>query len=227
MKNAPENTINSALRNKLLAYGLGAAAVAAAATPAAVDATTVTTNTGDITGDNIYFDLQGGLASNTTGTVGVTDFQLHLTPGSFGNKPTITAYNGSLNSVLTSANGAPRLNSGDTIGSGGQSFVSSAFFDNSAGQWSLGSRGFLGLELNDGTNQFFGWADVTLNNVVGTNDAFTLHGFAYDTVAGEPITAGPAIPTPENGSTGLLLILGAAGVVGLHAMRERREKAGA
>jgi hypothetical protein len=49
---------------------------------------------------------------------------------------------------------------------------------------------------------------------------FTLHSYAYEDVEGQSIRTPGAVP--DAGSTAMLLILGAAGVAGLRALRDRR-----
>jgi hypothetical protein len=93
------------------------------------------------------------------------------------------------------------------------------------GQWHVGDRGFLGLQITVNGQIDYGWADISLNNG-GSPPArpgdpqdptgqFTIYGYAYDD-SGLPIGAG-AIPEP---SSLALLVAGAAGVLALR----RRQK---
>jgi hypothetical protein len=91
---------------------------------------------------------------------------------------------------------------------GTQNFYSTAYFNdlgagptvssingasgsgNDAGDWQPGDRGFLALRITIDCNNYFGWADVTLNNLDCDGPVFTLHSYALNTEPNETIKAG-------------------------------------
>jgi hypothetical protein len=243
MKNQKPAPIDNATRNQLLRYGLGVAAVAAAAAPASSNATVISFDPADVSGNSIFFNLDNNMVSTTTfpgAEFGLTD------TGIIGAKPTQQGYNG--NQVVTQNRGttpfaynyALKLNSGDTIG-GSRTFTSSGRLNFSGmgpgiGDWLPGDKGFVGLSLamsGVNTGPFYGWAEISLNNFDGSGAGeFTLYRYGYDDVAGEAIAAGATgngngggNGVPDSGSTALLLILGAGGLAALRTARERRSLA--
>jgi PEP-CTERM motif-containing protein len=229
------------LSHKLALYSLG---VGAASLASAAKADFAVYSGPDVDGGTIHFDLQNSIppASNTTGTLG-HDFELQ----SKTSKSKAKIYNeaGSMYSssvLFTNRTGtgpnmavrpyALRLNMGDTIGGVGQTFGTYAFLQNEyvppvgstanpgygLGDWEPGDRGFLALRLTIGGSNYYGWADVTLNNLNGNAPGvFTLHGYAFDLTPGEPTTAGQV---PEPGTVALLV----AGAAGMVALKKRRKK---
>ena len=218
-----------ALSQKLALYGLG---IGAASLASSAEADIVYSGPVELSGNTIYFDLQNtAVPSASTTSVTGDDFEMKGNTS----KSKAKIYNaGTYNSSIAYSQRGPanrdyalRLSMGDTIGS--QSFSLNAYFqDNYAGgtepkgyglgDWNAGDRGFVGLRLTINGNSYFGWADVTLNNLDGSGPGvFTLHDFAFDNVAGDMIQAGQ-IPEP---STVALLIAGAAGVL---ALKKRKQK---
>jgi hypothetical protein len=77
-----------------------------------------------------------------------------------------------------------------------------------------GGSGYAGFQLGGGNGQL-GWLHVTVPAAAGTGSAFTVHGYAYESVAEQSITAGAgAVPAP---GALLTLALGAAGIRGRRA----------
>lgn len=215
------------LSQKLAVYGLG---VGAASLATSGNADIVYSGPVEFSGNTIIYDLQN-IAPPATVSDGVNhDFQLSKfkVKASSSDDNTNTTSTGYTDFVTrNSSSYAIQHFAGDVIGSSGN-FGSNTLLQNAypggifpaganAGDWNPGERGFLGLKLIVGTDTFFGWADVTLNNLDGSGSgAFTLHSYAYDNTPGTAITAG-VIPEP---STIALLAAGAAGVMAL----KRRKK---
>jgi hypothetical protein len=216
------------LGQKLVLYGIGAGA-ASLALPA--DADIVWSGPVEFSANQIFFDLQNVSPPSTVFDPN-HDFNLQskVTKGS-----KAANYSAGVNSGYTMGDirgpgrrYAFQLPAGAVIGSGG-TFLGYAYLQNyyaggpytgpglGLGDWMPGDRGFLGLRLVVGADTFFGWADVTLNNLDGSAPGvFTLHSYAYEDVAGTSILTG-AVPEP---SAIALLVAGAAGVLAL----KRRKK---
>lgn len=84
------------------------------------------------------------------------------------------------------------------------------------------TTGFIGLQFDPlvpaGYSFAYGWAQFTYNAAA---QSLTLLGFAYDDTIGATILAGDIGVIPEPANAGLLLTLGATGVV---AMRRQRKQ---
>lgn len=239
--------LSSVASKRLLQYGLGIGA-AAAGVPVAGHAqannpNVVYTNAGDLTATTIYFDLNaapGGTTVSSTNFAGA-DFRLYENGINAGTKPRVGAYGANqTNQIVAATRGtlnrsyAVALSNGATIGSL-QNFVTNPYLDNtglgsnysapgqSQGDFKVGTTGYIGLKLqpSGSTDAFYGWAYLTFNGTGNTAGEFTLHGFAYDTVANEAILAGQ-VPEP---SSALLLATGAGGVVALRALRRKQKEA--
>jgi hypothetical protein len=101
-------------------------------------------------------------------------------------------------------------------------YASSTPFALSSGTWYSGGNGYAvhggsgyaGFALG-GANGQLGWLHVTVPAAAGTGSTFTVHGYAYESVAAQSITAGAgAVPAP---GALLTLALGAAGIRGRRA----------
>ena len=79
------------------------------------------------------------------------------------------------------------------------------------------TNGFIGLRFFIDDQPHFGWARLSVSDVV------TLHDFAYQSTPNTAISAGDGIPVPEPGTLALL----AAGATGLLAWRLVRGRAAA
>jgi hypothetical protein len=225
------------LSQKLALYSVGVGA-ASLATGAKADFSVYSGP--DVSGNTIHFDLQNSVPpSNSLGAPG-HDFELQSKTSKSKAKiynemgstynPLIASQNRQGPGMMSTRAYAFKLNAGDTIG--GQTFVNNAFLQDEyapppmstaipgygLGDWHPSDRGFLGLRLTINGNNYYGWADVTLNNLDGTGPGvFTLHGYAFDLTAGEQITAGQV---PEPGTVALLV----AGAAGMVALKKRRKK---
>lgn len=97
------------------------------------------------------------------------------------------------------------------------------FWANEVGSPSAGT-GYYGLRIANGSDSFYGWARVTNTGRGGT---VTLHDFAINTIANDPITAGEmsAIPEPSTYAAIAGLLAGSAAM--LRRRSRRRSVAGA
>ena len=115
-------------------------------------------------------------------------------------------------------------------------------FGNDAGDWHPGDRGFLALRITIDCNNYFGWADVTLNNLDCDGPVFTLHSYAYNIEPNESIMAGETkekkkhlilpqpsctpsptpTPTPTPTSSVAAIALLIAGASGVTSLKQRR-----
>ena len=191
MKTSPRN-----LSQRLVLYGLGAGAVSVASQADAV----IKSGSVEFGGDTINFDLQN-MTPPSSSSMSNDDFVMKSDctkskakikgEGNF--CPTIGA------SIRFSRPYAYKLSANDVIGA--QSFYQIAYFNdldaggpdtggNNAGDWKPGDRGFLALRIIINGNAFYGWADVTLNNLDCNGQVFTLHRYALNTDPNETILAG-------------------------------------
>jgi hypothetical protein len=249
------NTSSRNLSQRLVLYGLGAGAVTVASQAEAV----VKSGPVDFSGDTIHFDLQN-VTPPSTSSMSNDDFAMKSNCSKSKAKikgegslcPAIGAV------IRYSRAYANRLSGNEAIGT--QSFYQTAYFNdvnsgspdtggNDAGDWHPGDRGFLALRIIINGDAFYGWADVTLNNLDCDGPVFTLNRYAFNTDPNEIILAGEVkirknrrkkhdhIPAPSNACTSVaanptpasdhvaaaaigLLIAGAAGVTTLKKRRK-------
>jgi hypothetical protein len=191
MKTSPRN-----LPQRLVLYGLGAGAVSVASQADAV----IKSGSVEFGGDTIHFDLQN-MTPPSSSSMANDDFVMKSDCAKSKAKikgegalcPAIGA------SIRYSRPYAYRLSGNEVIGP--QSFYSVAYFNdtdagspdtfgNDAGDWKAGDRGFLALRIIINGDAFYGWADVTLNNLDCDGPVFTLHRYALNTDPNETILAG-------------------------------------
>ncbi|MDQ2868133.1 MAG: hypothetical protein M3R59_06970 [Verrucomicrobiota bacterium] len=170
------------LPQKLVLYGISAAAAAGATTEAG--AAIVYSGPISLTGGKIYFDLQNTIAPSTTSNA-ADDFVLRqqTTTDGFGHT-LMESFIYEVNSASAGISYATRkegsayvayalkLTSGQTIGSGmfnntpdfnsfGTTSSSSGGQGNGAGDWFTNGVGFVGLRLQVSPgNYYYGWAEV-------------------------------------------------------------------
>lgn len=83
------------------------------------------------------------------------------------------------------------------------------------GEWKDGQPGYVGLLFSDGTDAFYGWAQISVKTDL---TSLKLIDYAYETEASTPIEAG-AVPLPGS------LALMATGAAGLLAYRRMKRAA--
>ncbi len=74
--------------------------------------------------------------------------------------------------------------------------------ENSRGNF-LNETGYIGLQLSDNKNTYFGWAQVTTENSSNENARLIIHDWAYNNIPGEEIYTGQGlivIPEPTSSS---------------------------
>jgi hypothetical protein len=238
---------STSLSQRLVLYGIGAGAVTAAVAARHPNNHIKYSGPLEFSGNTIHFDLQNVTPPSSSFTSG-DDFTMKSDCSQ--SKAKIKGegnYSPEIGAVLRySRPYAFRLQSGQTIGT--QQFYSSAYFNDidngdgsghNAGDWQPGQRGFLALRITVDCNNYYGWADVTLNNLDCNTPVFTLHAYAINTEPNESIAAGekkerkrhrsfPAptcsptptptptpTPIPSAGAAIALLIAGASGVTAL------------
>ena len=165
-------------------------------TPAS--AVTIYTNVSDITitSGQLFFDLgtNGTTGSASTSSFGAADFVFNL--ATF----TISTLGGDIVGYDAVPYGHPAY-----IFPEGNSIDASYDWSNGGlpftwytvdGGFPPGSTGIFGLRtLNGSGEHFYGWARATFN----VDQSLTLHDFAYNSVAEQPILAGQSTPVAEGG----------------------------
>jgi hypothetical protein len=225
MKDSRNHTGN--LERRLAAYGSMSLALAAVSIPRAAHATSITFNT-DLTtgigaGNAIFFNPMTGFAGSTASS---SDFELLTSVfASDSQSPFANAFlevgpanNANGNTFAASALGSTgfssvaRLAPGALVGPGlafssvGAHLAGNSYF--AFGNWNpVPESGEVGLRMVRGSDTFYGWADITVND----DYTITLDAFGYDN-AGDAVIADPP-PAPEPASI-VLLALGAAGIAG-------------
>jgi len=84
----------------------------------------------------------------------------------------------------------------------------------SAGDWTAGGTGYLGIVFSAADGFHYGWASIDIREYSSLLDfryREIVTGYAYNTVPNAPITAGEGFHTPEPGTLGLLA-LGSLGI---------------
>lgn len=77
---------------------------------------------------------------------------------------------------------------------------------NNAGNF-LNETGYIGLQLSDHNNTYFGWVQVTTENFDNGNARLIVHDWAYNSTSGQAIRAGQTATTiPEPASLSILTV---------------------
>jgi hypothetical protein len=202
----------------------------------------------EFSADDIFFDLQDVVEPSEELLIG-DDFKLKgqcrngeaKVKGKGPYDPQIAAF---FDGTETYAH---ELHAGETIGP--QNFFHSALLQDygviiGAAEWHVGDRGFLGLRITIGCDDYYGWADVTLNTLnCDDGPIFTLHSYAINKEPFESIAAGEkkekkthlhlpashcsatptATPTPVQSANGAIALL-IAGAAGVETLKKRRTR---
>lgn len=223
MKDSRNHTGN--LERRLAAYGSMSLALAAVSIPRTAQATSITfypdLTTGIGAGNAIFFDPMTGYAGSTASS---SDFELLTLVFASDSQSPSKAFlevgpgnnTGNGNTFAASALGSTgfssvaRLTPGALVGPGltfssiGSHLASNSYF--ALGHWNpVPESGDVGLRMLRGSEMFYGWADITVND----DYTITLNAMGYDD-AGNAVIADPP-QTPEPASI-VLLALGAAGI---------------
>jgi hypothetical protein len=248
------------LSQRLVLYGLGAGAVGIGVASAGKHKPNHISYSGplEFSDNTIHFDLQNMTPPSSSFNSG-DDFKMKSDCSN--SKAKITGegnYSPEIGaSIRYSRPYAFKLSQNAVIGT--QNFYGTAYFNdiysgesdgfgNDAGDWHPGDRGFLALRITIDCNNFFGWADVTLNNLDCDGPVFTLNGYALNTEPNETIKAGeikekkkhlmlPAptctptpsptptptpTPIPSQGAAVAAIALLVAGASGVTSLKQRR-----
>jgi hypothetical protein len=218
------------LPQRLVIYGLGAGAASIASQ---ADGAILYSGPVEFSGNTIHFDLQNVVPPSSSFN-SHDDFKMKSNTSTFVAKITgESVYSYSPNVVGFTQFGhnyVSKLLLNQTIG-GASNFYYYGYFrgSNHFGQWSPGERGFIGLRLTINHINYFGWADVTLNNLNGVGrPVFTLHGYAFKLEPNESILAGQKVEGGKKKGRGevvapiLLLLAGASGIA---ALKRRKKEA--
>ena len=252
MKTLPRN-----LSQRLALYGLGAGAVSVASQ---ADAKIISSGNVNFSGNTIHFDLQN-VSAPSSSFMSNDDFVMKSDctkakakiAGEGNYCPAIAA------SLRYGRPYAEKLFLNETIGD--QNFYKGAYFNDynvgppdtggfNAGDWRPGDTGFVGLRLIINGNAFYGWAEVTLNNLNCHGPVFLLRRYAFSTEPNQSIAAGErkakkghvhlppptpgacGSPTPEVSATSTsnqsptpaaAIGLLSAGAAGVNALKKRRK----
>jgi len=222
--NRDVKTPSSSLSQRLVLYGLGAGAASVAASHA--DAAILYSGPVEYSGNMIHFDLQNAIPPSSS-FMAQDDFKLNSKPDK-GKAKILTEGSYSPGWVGLMQPGGPyidRLLAGTTIGNSSNFYNGIGFFNgpDQNGEWLPGERGFAGLRLTINGNNYFGWADITLNNLTGDGlPVFTLHSYAINLQPNQSINAGQKKKRRNEVVSPLLLLL--AGASGVTALKRRRKK---
>lgn len=186
----------------VLALGLGLAAVGP------VEASIVHTT--------VNQTINSGETLDFLNVFGGNQFTLSLVPGyaQVGYSPTSNVSYVMLNPTYYPSWFAAKLPSGTSIPTGYYQKYGYLVAGTSGG-WTDGLPGYVGLTFSDGTDAFYGWAQVSVATDLAS---LKLIDFAYETEANTPIEAG-AVPLPGS------LALMATGAAGLLAYRRMKRAA--
>jgi hypothetical protein len=246
MKSRKTVELGERINKRWLSYAVmaGAAGVSLLATAPMAEADIIYTRADIVTPPNGSSTVS--IAGNTLTFTNLHFFSSGIPPGWFNlyNRATMRGFfsvsrqiPGIVGRSVTSAAGrvaASRLATGANIGASrgfsGRGFSGNVLIESvdnygtlrNNGQWPGGAAGYLGLELQIDGQVHYGWAALEVFRLqLGPPANFGLKyvvtGYAYDTVAGETITAGEG-KTPEPGTLGLL----ALGSLGLGFWRRRK-----
>lgn len=225
----PSKKLGSISEKRLALYGVAAGAVLAAGVSPA-EATSITL---DLTGlpladrtspsprGGFFFDVNATSAAAAVGFANFTGADFVINNYATGPLTTIAASVLAIgtvgNAIAASFRLARRFAASNSVGPA-ENFqyaaqIAAQRFGGHIGNFAFGDTGFIGLRFDIGTDTHYGWANLTLND----NYTVTLNALGYETDPNTP----DHIPVVPEGSSIVLLAIGAAGVV---AFRRRQRK---
>jgi hypothetical protein len=221
--------LRSVSEKRLVLYGVAAgAALAAGVSPAEADLITLdltslatTARTSPSGPGSLYFQVNAATPALAVAThpFSTANFRLYRTQTKLGSGAHI---NGVLpnNSIAVGgpSNKAARFSGSNSVGSANnfapQALIGSTFIKKSFGNFQPGDTGYLGLKFTIGPDLFFGWANITVNS----NYTVTLNTLGYED-SGRP--AHVPLSVPDQGSSILLLAIGAAGIAAFRGLQRK------
>lgn len=215
-------------------YGLAVGASLAAGMPSA-DANLITldltslaagTRTTPVGAGFLYFQVNAATPGSAVGfgSFSTANFRMSNTQGKLGAGAHI---NGVLpnNSIAVSgpspSNKAARFTGSNSVGPA-NNFAHSAdigfsFLGLPFGNFGAGDTGYLGLKFTIGPNPIYGWANITVNS----NFTVTLNTLGYEDSGRPAHVPVAATAVPDQGSSMLLLAIGAAGLAAFRGLQRK------
>jgi hypothetical protein len=208
----------------VLGGSLLAAASSAVSTQADIFSASISGGVTVSAGGTLYFDLgeTGESPSWSNSTLAGSDFGLFFAngfPSGVANnaKPKLLGA-APYRSIAQSGGGyVAQFSSGNSIDS--SSTWNANLFVNKYDyglSWPAGTRSYVGLRIQTGTDYQYGWADLEYNS----SRQLTLYGFGVESTVNTPIGAG-AVPEPVESTLVLSLLAGSAA---LYHRRQRRSQ---
>jgi hypothetical protein len=218
--------LSSIPERRLALYGVAAGAAIAAgvshtdATPITLDLTSLSLSTRTTpAGGSLFFDVNAASAAAAVGTTSFAGADFRISNNAtFFNSAGVSGLGGNAIAAGSPSFIAARFNGSNSVGPG-NAFNSSGKIDGPVfGNFSPGNTGYLGLRFTiTGSDTHYAWANISVNS----GDTVTLNLLSYESLADTSIHVPTSAAVPDQGSSILLLTIGAAGIA---AFRGRQRK---